>query len=72
MSAIWQTSFYALAVMLVMAFVTWLYVRVAAARRRPARLDRAGREVAEHVLQGRYRSLEEGILPHVPEDATSP
>jgi hypothetical protein len=47
-------------------------VRVAAARRRPARLDRAGREVAEHVLQGRYRSLEEGILPHVPEDATSP
>ena len=25
MSAIWQASFYALAVMLVMAFLTWLY-----------------------------------------------
>jgi alkylation response protein AidB-like acyl-CoA dehydrogenase len=41
--------------------------RVATRRLVSPSLDRAGRVVAAGVLAGRHRSLEEGILPHVPE-----
>jgi alkylation response protein AidB-like acyl-CoA dehydrogenase len=41
-------------------------------RAHPTRLDRAGRRVAEGVLAGRHRRLEEGILPYCPEEAREP
>jgi hypothetical protein len=48
-------------------FVRHARARAAARRRVPLALDRAGTRVADGVLAGRYRPLEEGILPYVRE-----
>ncbi len=41
--------------------------RILARRRHPAPFDRGTTDVGRAVLEGRYRAVESGILPHVPE-----
>lgn len=45
--------------------------RIAAAHSTPASLDRHAASVSAGVLQGRYRDLEQGIIPCVPEPEAS-
>jgi hypothetical protein len=51
-------------------FCRHVAARSAARRRVPVSLDLAGAAVGAGVLEGRYRRIEEGILPHCPEPPT--